>query len=188
MNFSNNKSTRIYLGKINNLKKTDIQSVVYQFGNVKDFLMKDTYAFVVDIIIIFFLTQKRKPVKPREKKLYEKFPYFYVQEYSNEFEAQQALVELDGKIIYLIEGFSFLNFLMIKQVVLSKDRELVLNLPSPNVCQNHKTKPNKHNILRSFFSQRFQLLSNTSQVREKIYIFLKKKKAFNNNFLSFSFF
>jgi len=57
---------RIYIGKIGALKANDLYPVVQKYGNVVDFLMKDTYAFV---------------------------------EYSNENEAKNALIELDGRVI-----------------------------------------------------------------------------------------
>lgn len=38
---------RIYIGKIGNLKKDDLMKVANVKGTVKDFLMKETYAFAV---------------------------------------------------------------------------------------------------------------------------------------------
>ncbi len=41
-------STRLYLGKISsNHSKKDIENIVCHYGNITDFLFKDTYAFVV---------------------------------------------------------------------------------------------------------------------------------------------
>ena len=40
-------SNRLYIGKIGSLTKNDLYREVTKFGNVLDFMMKDTYAFVV---------------------------------------------------------------------------------------------------------------------------------------------
>jgi len=40
-------TTRLYLGKIGTLTKNDLFKACSQYGTVKDFMMKEGYAFVV---------------------------------------------------------------------------------------------------------------------------------------------
>jgi hypothetical protein len=40
-------SNRLYIGKFGALTKNDIYKEVSRYGNVTDFMMKDTYAFAV---------------------------------------------------------------------------------------------------------------------------------------------
>jgi len=38
---------RLYIGKLGNLSKAELVKLCGQYGTVKDFMMKDNYAFVV---------------------------------------------------------------------------------------------------------------------------------------------
>ena len=40
-------SNRLYIGKVGALNRNDLYKAVSQFGNILDFMMKETYAFVV---------------------------------------------------------------------------------------------------------------------------------------------
>ena len=42
-------SNRLYIGKVGTLNRNDLYKAVGQFGNILDFMMKETYAFVVFI-------------------------------------------------------------------------------------------------------------------------------------------
>lgn len=45
--------SRLYLGKLNNVSHHELSRIVTQYGPIVDFLMKEKYAFVVSIKIIY---------------------------------------------------------------------------------------------------------------------------------------
>ena len=64
-------STRIFIGKLGTVTKQELFRECSNYGNILDFLMKEQYAFVVDLT--------------------------YLEEYSNVNEAEKAIIDLDGK-------------------------------------------------------------------------------------------